>query len=47
MNAIALVIGNNSYSEEHNRLIRAVKDSECVAEKMLRLGETRGQVPVS
>ena len=38
MNAIALVIGNNSYSEEHNRLIRAVKDAECVAEKMLRLG---------
>ena len=38
MNAIALVIGNNSYAEEQNRLIRAVKDAECVAEKMLRLG---------
>lgn len=38
MNAIALVIGNNAYLEERNRLMRAVKDAECVAEKLLRLG---------
>lgn len=38
MNAIAFVVGNANYNEEHNRLINAINDADDFSSKLLSLG---------